>query len=54
MTHGITPGSPFENRPVEPDTKVFFAREVRVGALDALHEGWSWDGIFAESLVFLQ
>ena len=43
----------FKNVPVEPDTRVLKRSLTVVGGYDALHERWSWEGIKAETFVFL-
>ena len=43
----------FKNVPVEPETRVFKRSLTVVSGYDALHEQWSWEGIKAESFVFL-
>jgi len=43
----------FENVPVESDTKILFQEEVKFGEHEALYQKWFWDGITAESLIFL-
>ncbi len=42
----------FKNVPVEADTKVLFRSITKFENIEALHEGWYWDGITAESLIF--
>ena len=43
----------FKMVPVDPDTRVLKRSLTTVGGYDALHERWSFDGVKAESLVFL-
>lgn len=43
----------FKTVPVDPDTRVLKRSLTSVGGYDALHERWSFDGIKAESFVFL-
>lgn len=43
----------FDNVPLEPDTKLLTQREGSIGDLDALYQQWSWDGITAESIIFV-
>lgn len=45
--------SRFKNVPLDPDTKIDAQRDIRIQDLDALHQHWNWDGIRAESLVFV-
>jgi hypothetical protein len=42
----------FDNVPVESDTKIQFRSVVQFENYEALYEGWYWDGISAESLIF--
>jgi hypothetical protein len=43
----------FKNLPVEEDTKIIFSSPMRWGELDIVYEKWVWDGITAESIIFL-
>jgi hypothetical protein len=43
----------FKNVPTDPETRVLKRSLAVVGGYDVLHERWSWDGIKAESFVFL-
>jgi len=43
----------FKNVPVEEDTQIQFRNESRFGKYDVLYEMWSWEGISAESLIFV-
>ena len=43
----------FENVPVEADTKVLFQEEAKFGQYDILYQKWYWDGITAESIIFV-
>ncbi|WP_416897260.1 MAG: hypothetical protein ACMVY4_17475 [Minwuia sp.] len=43
----------FSNVPHESDTKILFRKTVQISGLDALHEKWSWEGVKAESLIFV-
>lgn len=43
----------FINLPTEKDTKILFRSPMRWGDLDIVYEKWYWDGITAESIVFL-
>lgn len=45
--------SKFSNVPVEDDTKVLFALESKLGDRDILYQKWFWDGITAESFIFV-
>ena len=53
MTHVLDPTSPFANRPVEPDTRILFQSEAVLAGLPVLYEAWYWDGVGAESMIFL-
>ena len=41
----------FKNVPVESGTVVGFEKEVKLGDYDALYQGWTWDGIYGESII---
>jgi len=43
----------FDNVPVEEDTRILFRKEAKLGNYDVLYEMWSWEGISAESLIFV-
>jgi len=43
----------FKNVPVEEDTRVLFRNEAKFGKYDILYEMWSWEGISAESIIFV-
>jgi len=45
--------SKFENVPVENDTDILFELEANLGDYDILYQKWYWDGITAESIIFL-
>jgi len=42
----------FEDIPVESDTVIRREKETKVADKDAMWNFWSWEGIFAESLIF--
>jgi len=42
----------FDNVPVEEDTRMLFRKETKLDKYDVLYEQWSWDGIYAESIIF--
>ncbi len=42
----------FENVPKDKDTRIIASLEITFGEYRALHQGWCWDGIIAESLIF--
>ena len=39
----------FKNVPVEEDTTIKFRSVTKFENIDALHEGWYWEGVTAES-----
>ncbi len=43
----------FGNVPVDPDTIIKKEEIIDVGHLQALYQRWVWEGIIAESLIFL-
>ena len=43
----------FENIPMETDTKLEFRSAMKWGELDIIYEKWNWEGIRAESIIFL-
>ena len=43
----------FNNIPVEEDTKIQFSSPMKWGERDIVYQKWSWDGISAESIIFL-
>ena len=43
----------FKNVPVDEDTRIQFRHEAKFGKYDILYERWSWEGISAESLIFV-
>ena len=43
----------FSNVPVEDGTKILFSVESKLGERDVLYQKWSWDGITAESFIFV-
>ncbi len=45
--------SRFSNVPVEEDTIIKKQAVISVGVQKALHQKWVWEGIVAESLVFI-
>jgi hypothetical protein len=45
--------SKFNSVPIEVDTKIINSEEVKINEFDALHQKWFWDGIYAESLIFV-
>ncbi len=45
--------SKFTNIPTEEDTKIIFRSPMKWGDLDIVYEKWVWEGIMAESIIFL-
>lgn len=43
----------FTNIPVEEDTIIKKNTLIEIEGLQALHQNWVWDGIAAESLIFI-
>ena len=43
----------FKNIPVEKDTKIIMSSPMKWGEFDIVYQKWSWDGITAESIIFL-
>ena len=43
----------FNQVPVEDSTKIIFENETMVGGYKVLYQKWVWDGIKAESVIFL-
>ncbi len=43
----------FKNVPVEEDTRILFRQEAELGTYEVLYEMWSWEGISAESIIFV-
>ena len=39
--------------PIEKDTTLLFQLNATLGDYDVLYQMWSWDGITAESFIFL-
>jgi len=43
----------FTDIPREKDTKIMFSSPMKWGELDIVYEKWKWNGISAESIIFL-
>ena len=43
----------FSDVPLDEDTKVLFELESTLDKYDVLYQVWFWDGITAESIIFL-
>jgi hypothetical protein len=42
------------NAPVEADTRIIKSKITLLSALPCRYEYWAWDGVYAETIVFLQ
>lgn len=45
--------SKFDNVPIEEDTAILFSTEATLDDFDVLYQKWYWDGIEAESIIFV-
>jgi hypothetical protein len=45
--------SKFNNIPEQKDTEIIFREETRFGDFDVVYEKWKWEGILAESIIFV-
>ena len=43
----------FKNLTTDADTQILFRQEMLFGDKDVVYEKWIWDGITAESVIFL-
>ena len=43
----------FENIPIDKDTKILFSSPMKWGDMDIVYQKWNWEGIGAESIIFL-
>jgi hypothetical protein len=43
----------FDAVPLEKDTTLLFQLNATLGDYDVLYQMWNWDGITAESFIFL-
>ena len=43
----------FDGVPVDKDTRILFRHPAKLGKYDVLYEMWSWEGIKAESIIFV-
>ena len=43
----------FENIPVEEDTRILMSSPMKWGEIDIVYQKWNWEGITAESIIFL-
>ncbi len=46
--------SKFKNVPIDEDTEILFQKEAKLDNYDVLYQKWLWDGIAAESVVFVE
>ena len=49
----IVMNNKFDAVPIEKDTTVLFQLNATLGDYDVLYQMWNWDGITAESFIFL-
>lgn len=43
----------FDQLATDPDTEILSRKEMKFKNLDVVHEKWRWEGITAESLIFV-
>ncbi|MBE9549442.1 MAG: hypothetical protein IMF09_08575 [Proteobacteria bacterium] len=43
----------FKNLPVDNETRIISRKNTTLGEYDVLYEVWTWDGICAESIIFV-
>ncbi len=43
----------FENVPLDEGTIIKNSKVIEVGEFEALHQRWVWEGVVAESLIFV-
>ena len=43
----------FNDIPMDKDTKILFSSPMKWGDLDIVYQKWNWEGILAESMIFL-
>jgi hypothetical protein len=44
----------FKEVPVEEETKILKRRNISISGYEVLYEKWKWDGIKAESVIFIE
>ena len=44
----------FNDIPIEQETIILSREQLSINNLDCIHEYWSWDGFYAECLIFLK
>jgi hypothetical protein len=42
----------FKDIGVDEGTRIIKTSEVKIETLEAVHQKWSWDGIYGESIIF--
>ena len=43
----------FKNLPVDDDTRIYSTEVKKIEEYDVAYQKWSWDGIYGESIIFL-
>lgn len=43
----------FKSVPVDEDTKILIDQPMKLGSYDVLYQKWVWEGVLAESFIFL-
>jgi len=43
----------FKDVPLDSDTKILTQKETTLGKYSVLYQKWAWEGIIAESFIFL-
>ena len=43
----------FKDLPFDEETTILFRSPMKLGAFDIVYEKWRWEGIEAESIIFL-
>jgi hypothetical protein len=43
----------FDNTPLDPDTSIIQQQECQFGEYQVLYQKWRWDGITAETVIFV-
>ena len=43
----------FDRVPVEEGTIILYSQEMKLGDYDVLYQKWHWEGITAESVIFV-
>jgi hypothetical protein len=42
----------FKNVPTEKDTLILLSSNMLLGTYEVLYQMWSWEGVYAESIIF--